>query len=251
LARLLAGLERPQESVVQAAAGRRFAVVRCAGRAGVASTLGAGPVDGDPAERAGGRSLGEVAAWLGGPDPLAASLGLAALNAACPPPDPARLWPGPAQELLLPWARGGRVVVVGDFPFTAELAAQAASLHLLELRPRPGAAPAGEWAEALERCDLLLATGTALLTGGLAALLAAAPRARRVLLGPSAPLSPALWGCGLQVLAGSRVVRPEPVLAAAAAGGTFHDLKRAGLEQVCLCAPGAEPGAAPPGKEPT
>jgi hypothetical protein len=239
-------MERPEETVEEAVTGRRFAAVRCGRRVGLASTLGARARGADPAALAVGRPLAEVAGWLEGPDGLAASLGLAALNAACPPPKPGLLWKGPAQELFAPWARGGRVVVVGDFPFTAELADQAGSLHLLELRPRPGAAPRREWAHALARCDLLVATSTAFLTGGLAALLAAAPSARRVLLGPSTPLSPALLGRGALVLAGSRVLRPGPVLAAVAAGGTFHDLKRAGLEQVCLCAPGMETG--PPGR---
>lgn len=242
--RLLASLDRPQAVVEQAVVGRRFVAIRAEVRVGLASTLGAqpGPKEPEPGKRALGRSLGQCAAWLGGADPLLSSLGLAALVAACPPPPPKQTWSGAAQELLLPRARGARVVVVGDFPFTAELARTARRLDLLELRPRPGATPRPQWDRALAGCQLLLCTATALLSGGLSRLLAAAPQAFRVLLGPSTPLSPALFELGCQVLAGSRVTDPRPVLAAVAQGHNYRRIKQAGIQPICLFAPGLEPG---------
>lgn len=92
LKRLLAVMPAGDSLVERLAWGSRFVAVRASGGVGLASTLGARPDDADQDAMAGlvGQTLADVASLLPSPSPILASLGLAALNAACPAPAGAR-----------------------------------------------------------------------------------------------------------------------------------------------------------------
>jgi hypothetical protein len=165
-------------------------------------------------------------------DPLRASLGLAALNAACPAPPEDRMAPGTAQDWLLEKARDRKVVLVGEFPFGPDLAQAAASLHLLELKPGAATLRRSEWAEVVADSDLLAVSGTALLTGMMAFFLSKASRAAKVVIGPSTPMSPILFQAGAHALAGNAVSDPDAVLQGVSQGLPYKVLKRTGLKPV-------------------
>jgi len=147
----------------------------------------------------------ELAGWLTNPPPgtpSGRSLGMAAVNALVPPPDTTVNVKG--QNLILNKGRGVRVAVVGHFPFVERLGAEFAALDVLELSPRPGDLPANRAAEVLPLADVVAITGTTLLNGTLAGLLALCrPSAFVIILGPSTPLVPALFDCGIDALAGA------------------------------------------------
>lgn len=235
---LLAAMDQPAAPVEAHAVGGRFVAVSAGGRVGLASTLGASPTPADHDALAGlrGGRLDAAAGLLLNESPLLASVGLAALNAGFAPPPNA---PGlPAGDLLPDLCRNRHVVVVGDFPFVTELAGLAASLTVLELRPGRGTEPAPEPAEVMDRCQVAAISATTLLTRSLAGMLAAAPNALKVLVGPSTPWSPELFARGVDVLAGSVVTAPEAVLSAVAQDLSFRQIKRSGVRLAAWTRPG-------------
>lgn len=241
LERLIDSCDPAGGDVLQAAVGGRFVAVLGNAGLGLASTLGAGPAPGDDdlAERMAGLNLAECRRWLFSPDPLRASLGLAALNASFPPPDKAGLASGTAQDWLLDQARGRKVVLVGEFPFGPDLEQAAAGLHLLELKPGASTLSRSEWQKALADCELLAISGTALLTGMMAFFLSSAPQAAvKVVLGPTTPLSPLLFQAGVTALAGNLVNDAESILAGIREDLPYKLLKRQGMEPVLWFAPG-------------
>jgi hypothetical protein len=60
------------------------------------------------------------------------------------------------------------------------------------------------------------------------------PDALVILLGPTTPLSPLLFDHGVNILAGSIVEKPEPVLQALKQGGNFRQLHHAGVRLVTM-----------------
>ena len=164
-----------------------------------------------------------------------ASVAMAAANSLLPLPEDAG--DGAGQDLLESLGRGKDVAVVGHFPFTASLRAACRTLWVLEKRPRPGDLPAEMAGEILPRADMVAVTGTTLLNGTLAGLLAACRQdAVVVMLGPTTPFAPGLFRCGIDVLAGCDVPDPEAALAGIRAGSCFKGLS--GVRQCSWTRPG-------------
>ncbi len=198
---------------------------------GIASLLGAQPGDGelDLPERVVGMKAGRAAECMLEPSPFAVCLGMAALNSATAP-DPETLPEDEASaESLIVWLGQGKTVgLVGAFPFTDALRTKVETLHLFELRDVPGAVPGDLWDEVLSRLDVLAVTGTALLTRQMGYFLSHAGKAISVILGPTTPLSPALFGFGADYLCGSVITDPRSVLEGIRAGLSFRALKKQG-----------------------
>jgi uncharacterized protein (DUF4213/DUF364 family) len=237
LQRLLAAAEFMGEPLDQMALGSRFVAIRSQERMGLSSTLGASPdpEDLETADKLSGAPLGDAAQLIYSPKPWLASLGLAALNAAYLPTCSAD--PGNLEDLLPGLCAGRRVVVVGDFPFIRSLKGCARGLDLLELKPSLGAIPPAQWDSALSAAEVAVITGTAILTGSLARFLSKTAQATRIVVGPSTPMMPVLFGCGADFLAGCRVIDPIPVLQAVRRGLSFSQIKKAGVELLCWTQP--------------
>lgn len=207
------------------------AVVRRAGwlRAGMASTMpGAGPHGETPLPWA-GRLLEHSALELAGlarsPQPLAAGVGVAVINALLEV-DEAALREENALHTLAREGAGKRVALVGHFPFVPRLRPAVGALDVLELRPQAGDLPAAHAAEVIPRADVVAITGTALINHTLEGLLALCrPGAYVMLLGPSTPLSPLLLDHGITALAGSVVVDVAAALRCAGQGATFQQME--------------------------
>ena len=164
-----------------------------------------------------------------------ASLAMAAVNSLLPTPAEATTAAG--QDVLLTYGRGRRVVLVGHFPFVEKLRDSFADFQVLEKRPRPGDLPADKAGETLPRADVVALTGTTLLNGTLAGLLAACrPDALVIMLGPTTPFAGSLFACGIDVLAGCDVPDPDAALAGIRAGNCFKGLR--GVRQLTWVRPG-------------
>lgn len=190
-----------------------------------------------PAVRAAGDLEGttakELASLVLAESQTEAAVGMAAISALLPR-QPERWLDLNAEAYLAEQGAGRNVAVVGHFGFVDSLRGLVRNLWVLELEPRPGDLPAEAAPEVIPQADVIAITATTLLNGTLAGLLALRrPEARVLLLGPSTPLSPRLFDCGVDVLSGTVVEDALAVARIAAQGGSTSQMK-AYLRQVTL-----------------
>ncbi len=229
--RMLETMMRPDAVVEQVVAGPKFVAVVAGGRMGMASLLGARTAGHEEGimESLIGSAAGQVAGYLKRPSPFAVCIGAAALNAANAP-DPADLEgnDSPAEDLIAELGQGRAVGLVGEFPFVKALREKVGELHLFELADVPGAVPRDRWDEVLSRIDVLAVTGTAVLTRQMGYFLGSAEQAVSVVLGPTTPLSRALFQFGADHLCGSVFADPRLVLDGVRSGLSFRAMKKRG-----------------------
>ena len=173
-----------------------------------------------------GQQASELAAWARSPDPLAAAVGLATLNALVAVPRNAV-----EADLLtqLEVTSNDVVGMVGYFgPLIGPLRTRGKALHVFERRPsaESGVLPESAAAEILPQCRVVILSATALLNRTLDDLLAWCRNAREVaILGPSTPLLPQVFaGRGVTLLSGVQVVDGERVLRLVSEGGGTRQL---------------------------
>jgi uncharacterized protein (DUF4213/DUF364 family) len=134
-----------------------------------------------------------------------------------------------AEEIISERATGRHVAIVGHFPFVERVRKVAGECSVLELHPGPGDLPASRAAEVLPEADVVALTGTSLINGTFDQLIELCrPDAFVLLLGPSAPLTPALFDAGVDAISGTRVHEPEQVVHSLTQGATFRQIKRRG-----------------------
>jgi uncharacterized protein (DUF4213/DUF364 family) len=136
-----------------------------------------------------------------------------------------------------------RVAMVGAFvPFIKVLKTQAAALWIVDkhrdaLKPDelPFWRPPEQAEQVLSQADVVIITGSALVEGGMDELLAAARRARRVVVaGPTAPSwPPPFFARGVHVLGGIRVQDGDQILQVVSEGGSGAFFTPA-AEKICL-----------------
>jgi uncharacterized protein (DUF4213/DUF364 family) len=134
-----------------------------------------------------------------------------------------------AEEVILAKGTGRRVAIVGHFPFAERVRRAASECWVVELNPRPGDVPADQACEVIPQADVVALTGTSLINHTFEDLVRLCrPDTFVLLLGPSAPLSPVVFGWGVDGLSGTLVVDPYRVLRSVGQGATFRQIKRAG-----------------------
>jgi uncharacterized protein (DUF4213/DUF364 family) len=176
-----------------------------------------------------GRLLGysglELAALARSPSVTEASVGVAAINALLEV-DRESCVELNAEEVIVEKGGGRKVAVIGHFPFTPRVRQAASQLWVLEKRPREDDLPASRAAEVVPQADVVAITGTALINHtfeGLAAL--CRPDAYVLVLGGSAPLSPALFDYRVDAVAGTLVLDVPTVLTCVSQGATFRQIE--------------------------
>jgi uncharacterized protein (DUF4213/DUF364 family) len=175
-----------------------------------------------------GRSGRQLAGMLRSERILEASIGMAAFNALLKV-DESGLTEINADEIILERGTGRRVAIVGHFPFIDRVRAAAAECWVLELRPGAGDLPAEQADVILPQADVVALTGTSLINHTFEELISLCrPDAFVLLLGPSAPLTSALFEMGVNAVSGTRVFDPEIVLQTVSQGATFRQIKRGG-----------------------
>ena len=209
------------------------AVVLEDGRCGLASTLRpvepqcAGPAPLVP--RAGHllecRAL-ELAEYAKSESLLEASIGMAAINSLMEI-DESRCVDLNAGEVILKRGAGGKVAIVGHFPFIPRVREAAEKLWVLEKRPVAGDLPAEMAAEVLPQADVAAITGASLINRTFEGLMKLCrPDALVIVLGPSAPLSSVLFDYGADIICGTLVADTESVLRLIGQGANFGQVKR-------------------------
>lgn len=161
------------------------------------------------------------------PPSPARSVGLAALNALLPRPSRGPgLTTANASDWLRANARDLRIGIVGWFPFIDALRSDGYRLDIFEKSPATGYAVTPARARRLAACDILCITAATLLNDTLDSILAAAPTSRKILVGPSAPLTPLALPLGFDAICGCQVRRPAPLIPLIQQGACFRQLRR-------------------------
>ena len=172
-----------------------------------------------------GRSALELSGLAHSDSTLEAGIGLAAINSLLDV-DEGRCVETNAGELLVERGRGKKVALVGHFPFVPALREAAGRLWVIELHPQAGDVGAEEAEAILPQVDIAAITGSAFINHTLERLLGLCrPETLVVVLGPSTPLSPALFDYGVDVISGTRVVDPGLALRCLSEGATFRQIK--------------------------
>lgn len=176
-------------------------------------------------------SARQLAAYASSSHPMEASVGVAAINSLITVP-PGRAVRQKGVELLLSWAAGKRLAVIGHFPFTERIRDQLQKLWVLELDPREGDLPAAMAPEILPQADVVAITGATLINHTLEGILGLARGKKVLVMGPSTILSPVLFDFGASALCGVQVTDPALAMGWLREGGSFRGLP--GVEQITL-----------------
>lgn len=169
-----------------------------------------------------GRPLRELMELTSDPNPIARSVGFAAVNAYWNRRD---LTGGSGNGLALVRDQGHRTVIIGRFPNLDEKLPGAA---VIERNPGPGDFPEEAAADLIPDAEFLVITASTLSNGSLAGLLALKRDAFTVLVGPGTPLCPVLFRFGVDALAGFRVDAPDKAARAVMEGGAEKALRLSG-----------------------
>jgi uncharacterized protein (DUF4213/DUF364 family) len=168
-----------------------------------------------------GRSAASLLAWSRRLDAVAASVGIAVMNALIQPPATAA---GSDVRDAIRVQPGETVGMVGRFgPLLGTLKASGATLHIFERCPMDDAEVHPDWAApiVLPQCDVVIVSATTVVNRTADALLDAARNAREVvLLGPTSPMVPTVFeGRGVSLLSGVHVTDPEGLMRVVGEGG--------------------------------
>lgn len=98
--------------------------------------------------------------------------------------------------------RGKTVGIVGHMHGTDEMRRDAEKIFILEREPRGGDYPDPACDYLLPQCDIVLITGSAITNKTLPHLLDLCRSAYTILVGPSVPMCPELFGFGIDRLSG-------------------------------------------------
>ena len=180
------------------------------------------------------RSAAELANLLKSPSPPEASVGLAAANALLGA-GALGLEATKALDVLCERGAGRRVAMIGRFPFADALRAHCDQLWVFERGLNRRREDFGEESmeQMLPQADVVAVTATTLLNRTLPAVMAGVrPDAFVMMLGPSTPLTPALFEFGFDVLCGTVVEEPETVRRAVEQGAVTSQIK--GVRRVSL-----------------
>jgi len=169
-----------------------------------------------------GRSLRELMDLTSDPNPFARAVGFAAVNAYWNRRD---ITGDPVNGLDLVEDRGHKTVIIGRFP---RLDKRAPGAAVIERNPGPNDFPEEAAATLIPQAEFLVITASTLSNGSLAGLLNLRRDAYTILVGPGTPLCPALFGHGIDVLAGLRVDAPEKAEQAIMEAGADKAMQAAG-----------------------
>lgn len=174
-----------------------------------------------------GRPLLDVASRILGWNLYDAAIGLAALNSHLNAPEQVQSWlrrplekaaPESIFVVLAEHIAGRKVAVVGHFPDLDALATDC-ELTILERQPQRGDLPDPACEYVLPEQDVVFITGSAFQNRTLPRLLELARDAFLVLVGPSVPLTPLWFQYGVDLVAGTVVMKPESVRQVVLEGG--------------------------------
>jgi uncharacterized protein (DUF4213/DUF364 family) len=163
--------------------------------------------------------------------PMEASIGMAAIKSLIEIDDRACVGKN-AAEILLEKGEGKDMAVVGHFPFIPRLRERARNLWVFEQRPREGDLRPEDASRILPRCEVIGITGTSFINHTLEELLRWSQGKFVLLIGPTTPMTPFLFDCGIQGLSGTMVVDPEEAFRFISQGATYQEIR--GVRRVTM-----------------
>jgi len=163
--------------------------------------------------------------------PMEASIGMAAINSLIEIDDRACVEKN-AAEILLEKGEGKDIAVVGHFPFIPRLRERARNLWVFEQRPREGDLRPEDVSRILPRCEVIGITGTSFINHTLEELLRWSQGKFVLLIGPTTPMTPFLFDCGIHGLSGTMVVDPEEAFRFISQGATYQEIR--GVRRVTM-----------------
>ncbi len=209
--------------------GLHWTYVRAGQYAGIAMTFQGSSISGLANGPVTGKSLRDVAAGVKSWDMLQASVGMAACNAWFNAPDKmtalgidqpqAGETSGAGRSIFdepMETLAGKKVAVIGHFPYIEKQLGDKCLLSVLEREPEGKDYLDSACEYLLPEQDAVFITGMTLTNKTLPRLLALSENARKVLVGPSSPITPILFRFGVDSIAGFYVTDPECTRALAA-----------------------------------
>lgn len=172
-----------------------------------------------------GKGALEIAQMAYSSSLLEAAIGMATINSLLEI-DEGRCVALNAGDLLAEKGKGKKVAVIGHFPFVSQLRQVVKELWVIEQYPREGDFAESEAGSLVSQADVVAITGMTFTNHTIEGLLSLCrPEAYVIILGPTAPLSPALFHYGVDAVSGTKVVDPEALLRGVSQGATFRQLK--------------------------
>jgi uncharacterized protein (DUF4213/DUF364 family) len=229
----------PTADLIDLKVGSFWTVVHTSAGAGMASSMRSEPhVHGSkPIADAGTLDTGtplELTGLLKSESPPEAAVGLAAANALLGP-SACGLTEEKAVDILRERGAGKRVAMIGRFPFADRLGQDCDQLWVFErgLNYRDGDLDDEAMGRLLPEADVVAVTATTLLNRTLPSVLSGVRSdAFLMMLGPTTPMTPALFAFGFDVLCGTLIDDPDRVLKAVEQGAVTRQIK--GVRRVCL-----------------
>jgi hypothetical protein len=161
-------------------------------------------------------------------NPLEASIGMAAINALLAADKP-ETEQHEAADFLAERSAGKNLAVIGHFPFVDRLRTTTRNLWVIERQPLLGDLTEDEGRLVLPECDVVCVTGATLINHSFHDVLTLCQQAYVVLVGPSAPLTPLVFGFGVNAVCSAWVTEPLLVLDRVMQGATFRQIRKAGV----------------------
>jgi uncharacterized protein (DUF4213/DUF364 family) len=176
----------------------------------------------------------ELARYILSSNTLERSIGVAAINSLLPD-SPQNTVEINAEHEIARLGREKKVVLVGHFPFVHRLGEEVGELFVLEREPRKGDYPEKDAPQIIPQADVVAITSLTIINGSYSGILElCSPSAHVMLLGPSTPLSPALFDHGITTLSGAKVFDIESVIKGIKQGANFKQLHRLGVNLVTM-----------------
>ncbi len=176
----------------------------------------------------------ELASYILSSNTLERSIGLAAINSLLPDSIqyPMEL---NAEHEIARLGRQKKVVLVGHFPFVQRLRADVGELFVLEREPREGDYPEKDAPLIVPQADVVAITSLTITNGSFSSIVdLCSSSAHVMLLGPSTPLSPALFDHRITILSGAKVYDIDSVLMGVIQGANFKQLHKLGVSLVTI-----------------
>lgn len=165
----------------------------------------------------------ELAEYAKSKSLLEASIGMATINSMIDI-DESKCVEKNAFEIILEKGTDKNVAIVGHFPWIPKLREKVKNLWVLEQRLREGDLPAKEADRILPECDVVGITGTSFINHTIEGLLKLCKKAFVVMIGPTSPLSPILFGYGIDAICGAKVIDVEKIIRSISEGATFKEV---------------------------
>jgi len=175
-----------------------------------------------------GKTAAELAQLSLSPDIGKASLGLGAINSLIPV-DLSRCTEVNAAHILMEKGKGRSVAIIGHFPFVDDLKGVTKNLWVIEKWQKPGDYPEEDALQYLPQSDVIAISSTTLINHTLEGLLPLCPKSSfTMLLGPTTPMTSAIFDHGIDMISGSLVIDQQLAITYIKQGANFRQLKRSG-----------------------